>query len=414
MDPNKEKREKRAALLKRAKELLDKADEEKRSLNEEEATEYKAALLESDAIREDIEQHEELERRMIDEKMKERKERIPEGDGGFRSLGEFMYAVRFRPSDPRLVPDEKREDTDLGGQSVSDTDKGGFLVPTQYATTILQVSPQEAIVRPRATVIPADPSMPDATLKMPAVNYSDNMYGGVEVQWIDEQETKPATDFTLDQISLTPKEVAGHIPVSDQLLRNSAAAGVLLQNLLRGALVAAEDTAFLRNVGSPTSIIGHAATVQVPRASSGDVTYADLCEMYGSFLGQNGVFVVSSTTIPRFMQMEDTEGHLVWQSNAAAGVPGTILGMPVLKNQRSPALGSEGDVMLADFAYYLIKDGFGIAVAMSEHVYFTRNTTVVKAFKLVDGSPWLSSTLTLEDGVTEASPFVVLDNIVSS
>jgi HK97 family phage major capsid protein len=109
------------------------------------------------------------------------------------------------------------------------------------------------------------------------------------------------------------------------------------------------------------------------------------------------------------MNLVDTNGNLIWQPNARDGAPGTLIGLPCILNERNPVLGSKGDLVLADPSYYMIKDGFGIAISASEHVYFTNNETVIKAFWNVDGQPWLTSPLTLEDGVTTVSPFVVLD-----
>lgn len=71
-------------------------------------------------------------------------------------------------------------------------------------------------------------------------------------------------------------------------------------------------------------------------------------------------------------------------------------------------LGQPGDVWLADLKHYLIKDGSGPFVAASEHVYFMQNKTVIKAFWNVDGAPWLTQPIQLENGY-QASPFVKLD-----
>ncbi|MGD9644055.1 MAG: phage major capsid protein, partial [Elusimicrobiales bacterium] len=75
----------------------------------------------------------------------------------------------------------------------------------------------------------------------------------------------------------------------------------------------------------------------------------------------------------------------------------------------TPALGSKGDLILVDFTYYLIKDGSGPFVAASEHVLFRQNKTVIKVFWNVDGKGWVNEPLTLEDGTTKVSPYVVLD-----
>ncbi len=46
---------------------------------------------------------------------------------------------------------------------------GGFAIPPQFRETLLQVTPQQSIVRPRAQVIPAG-SPPDAPVTMPALD----------------------------------------------------------------------------------------------------------------------------------------------------------------------------------------------------------------------------------------------------
>ena len=45
---------------------------------------------------------------------------------------------------------------------------------------------------------------------------------------------------------------------------------------------------------------------------------------------------------------------------------------------------------------------------MSEHVKFTSNQTVIKAFRNVDGKPWVNAPYILEGGATQVSPYVIL------
>jgi hypothetical protein len=49
-----------------------------------------------------------------------------------------------------------------------------------------------------------------------------------------------------------------------------------------------------------------------------------------------------------------------------------------------------------------------VTIAASEHALFKQNKTVVKAFKTVDGGPWLDGAIKQEDGESY-SPFVALD-----
>jgi HK97 family phage major capsid protein len=124
--------------------------------------------------------------------------------------------------------------------------------------------------------------------------------------------------------------------------------------------------------------------------------------------GGSLVWVASQTCLPQLMTMVDAGNNLIWQPSAREGAPGTLLGFPLLINDQSPALGTQGDLVLIDLDYYLVKDGSGISVQASEHPLFTSNRTIIKAFWNVDGQPWLTSPLLQRDGVTQVSPFVVL------
>jgi len=83
------------------------------------------------------------------------------------------------------------------------------------------------------------------------------------------------------------------------------------------------------------------------------------------------------------------------------------MGIPVVFNQRSPALNAVGDLVLADFDGYLIKDGSGPFIASSTHVKFRENKTAMKVFWNVDGQPWLTAPLYGEDDY-RTSPIVEL------
>lgn len=415
----KEIREQLAAYNTRLHAIHGAAEAENRDLNEAESAEWKDLTGKAEAlsarlqrqIKLDAEERAAAERQpgeALDAKKKGAETEWRDGDQGF---GEFLQAARWNRGDPRLqyeeFSDPEHRDLSMGIGAA-----GGFLVPHQFRPQLLQVDPQVAIVRPRATVIPAgDP--PDSDIDMPALDQANalGVYSGVTVTWLAEAGAKPETTPAFRNVNLDPNEVAAHTILSDKLLRNSAAAGTIASTLLRRAITAAEDWDFLRGPGGvrPQGIIGHAGTIVTARAGANTVTYPDIIGMYARALfGGPMTWVVSPTTMPQLMTMVDAGGNLLWQPNAREGAPGTLLGFPVVINQRSPVLGAQGDVMLADFDYYLIKDGSGIFVDASPHLLFLTNRTVIKAFWNVDGTPWMTTPLLLEDGVTTVSPFVVL------
>ena len=344
----------------------------------------------------------------------------------FESLQQFCAVAILRPNDQRLEfvrrdpALQAAYDGFMGGdhaeQRMDQGAQGGFLIPQQFRQEIFRVGAEQSIVRSRARVIPAG-SPPDAEITMPALDQRtsagaspSNVFGGVVVSWIAEGGAKPETDAAFREISLKPNEVAGHIVLTDKALRNSAALGAFVAEVLPAALTQAEDVAFISGdgVGKPRGYRDHAAAYAESRATPGTITYDDLVQMLSRLLG-NGVWIISKAAMPTIAQIQDNSG----------GSPGvgayvfsptmnTLFGLPVIWIQRgAAALGARGDVQLCDLSYYLIKDGSGPFIAASEHVHFLNNKTVVKAFTNVDGQPWLTEPFVGEDG-REYSPFVVL------
>ncbi|HET7255571.1 MAG TPA: phage major capsid protein [Xanthobacteraceae bacterium] len=422
-------RERRTSLVAELRGIIDAAEGEDRDLTAEEQSTYDAKKAELDALDKriarftSVSEAEAAGATVVPAAARSAAPGAPPGPHAateFANLGEFMHAVRFNRDDARLNWVENAaapEGGEIGAEMRMDNDtQGGFMIPPQLRSTILSVAPQDALVRPRANVIPAG-SPPDAGITMPALDQSganpSNMFGGVEVQWIGEGEEKPETDAALKSVTLTPHEVAGTITVTDKLLRNWQAASSFLENLLRGAVNQAEDYAFLRGTGvnQPLGVLNAGATKYINRAVANQVAYADLVDMVARLLMRGGtspVWSIPQAALPQLAKMTDPEGHYIWVPNARDGFAGTLLGYPVRWNNRAPLLGSKGDIILADWSYYLIKDGSGPFVAASEHVKFTQNKTVVKIFWNVDGAPWLQAPIKEENG-WEVSPFVGLD-----
>lgn len=387
----------RAEMIEEARAILDKPEG-----GEEAIREYDAKIKEADELHGRITR---LERQAELDAELERRQRATaaeprESKEGFRSLGEWFVTSITNPDDPRL------QEVRQANQSMGVGEQGGFLVPDEFSTDLLTVSPDEAIIRPRARVLPGQG---DAQLSIPAIQYSGNsMYGGVEVNWIGEGDLKPQTDMQFKQVTLEPNEVAAHIRVTDKLLRNAPAMEQIINTQLREALIAAEEDTFLNGVAAnqPSGIIPAAATIDVNRAVADQVAYDDLVDMFSVFRGRRGVWVINRGVLPQLMSMTDAGNNLVWQPNARDGNPGTIFGYPVLFSDHSPDLGDTGDLLLIDPSYYLIRDGIGVSIAASGHVGFTNNLTYIKAFKTVDGAPWLTGPLPTNP---DSSPFIALE-----
>lgn len=89
---------------------------------------------------------------------------------------------------------------------------------------------------------------------------------------------------------------------------------------------------------------------------------------------------------------------------------GTLKGLPVVPLEYMKDLGSQGDILLANFSQYatLTKAGGGIKSAVSMHVRFLYDEQAFKWSFRVDGQSLWTSALEDYNGSTKRSPFVTL------
>ena len=428
-----EMKEKKLDLIKQLRAILDKADTEKRSLTDEENVDYKAVDAEIDKLDKEIlaaEVDEERRKKLAEKEIESRSAQAPvviikkDGEADvdpekqFRNAGEYFFAIARAKQDGIF---DKRLDTlrEKREQTMGTGATGGYALPEQFDATIRQVQAQEAIVRPRATVIPAG-SPPDAKLTFPALDQTaaQNIYGGVTVVHTGEGVTMTETTARLKEVTLEPKEISAYIVVTNKLLNNWEAASAFVTRQLSQAMMGAEDYDFMRGNGVNRALgfINCAAAISYGRAGANAIAFADVYNMFArAKMGGSFVWLASQTIIPQLAAMTDAGTHAVWlggrdANGAAQGpLPSTLFGVPIVFADRLPALGTKGDLSLVDLSYYLIKDGSGPAAASSEHVFFTSNKVVFKVVWNVDAHPWLTEPIGLEGSTANTvSPFVVL------
>ncbi|MEN6325796.1 MAG: phage major capsid protein [Syntrophomonas sp.] len=433
-------KQKLGELCDKQQEIVNKAVTESRAMTEQEDADFKALQKDIDGLTATIKVAEEVEARNQGlnqptntpprPTIPGERGQTPLDDGGFHNIGEFLDAVRFGDSQGRLkearrdnngayqVPEAFRARLFTGIRnewSMGEGAGGGFAVPEQFSSELLMVQPEGSIIRPRSTVIPAgDP--PDAKLTIPAFHQgADGVFGGVEVYWTAEGGEKPETNGNLKETSLEPKEVSAITVVTDKLLRNWQAANTFITFLLRGAMVNAEDLAFIKGngVGKPLGVINSPGAMVIKRSTSAQIEYIDVVNMLAALFpaAVNGaVFLASQSALPQIATIKDENGNYIFiRGDATRGIPSTLMGIPIIFTGKVSALGNKGDLTLLAPQYYLIKDGSGPYVAASEHVYFRNNKTVIKCFWNVDGQGWVDEPITLEDGSTQVSAYVVLE-----
>lgn len=317
---------------------------------------------------------------------------------------------------------DEGESKDLA-ESVGAT--GGFLVPTDFQAQLLQLMGESSIIRQRATII----RMRRRQLQIPVLNQTGttagqaHWFGGIQTYWTEEAATKTISDPSFRQVTLTAHKLVGFTRVSDELLDDTA---ISLTDFLLGPMGFAgsiawnEDYAFFNGsgAGQPLGIINAPATITVARVDEDNIVYEDLVAMLENFLPSgNGIWVAHQSVLSNLLLMTGPAGnpHYVWGpgplgQTAIPGVAGTLLGRPIIFTEKLPRISttSVGDLMLIDPKFYLVGDRQATTLSSTIFEAYRSDQTSFRAVHRVDGRPWMSTPVTLADGTSQISPFVVL------
>ena len=303
--------------------------------------------------------------------------------------------------------------------------RGGFLIPSQFLAEMQAVMAEESLVRPTATII----RLERRQIALPVLDQTGalgaglpNWFGGMQFFWADEGELKTETTPAFRKIILVAKKLIGYTVATDELLGDSAISlGDFLSGPLgfSGGISWMEDYSFLMGVGGgqPRGVINAPVTLAPTRVAANAISYVDCINMLEEFLpSARGQWLVTQGAMSELIQMSGPTANpsYVWQPSAVPGVQGMLFGMPVRFSEKMQPLGSRGDILVADFRYYLIGDRQATTIESSNAPRWQYDETSWRAVHRVDGQPWLSAPLTYQDTVTQVSPFVVLAAGVTS
>jgi len=294
---------------------------------------------------------------------------------------------------------------------------GGFLVPTEFAEKIHNVAVESEVVMPRATVAP----MTSNSLLLPAVeigDHSSNLYGGFTASYKPEAGTLTEANPKTRQMELQAKKLTGFVRFSNELMADAVRFEEQILQICGQGLGWYRDKAFLKGsgAGEPLGILNAGCTIVQDKETgqaADSIVYPNLAKMLSRLHAasfQNAVWVCHQSTIPELLQLSVAVGtggsHVpVLQEN---GGRFTILTRPVVFTEKTAVLGDQGDILLADFSQYVIGLRQEMRMDLSQHVYFTTDEGAARLIERHDGQPLWGESLTLEDGSSTVSPFVVL------
>jgi len=415
----------RAQAVSEARQILDRADREKRDLTADEQTHYDRVDQSIDALNERIAKQEQA----AASKRRQVPPSPPAGsDGaaltidypGFDLGSPGVFGERFlsgrRPRQTVLHPgtDEHRRSTkqyheawlkylatgrEQLGLLVGKDHKGGYLAPTAFSTDLIKFLDNNVFMRQLCTVLP--PLGQAVSIGIPLWEADPG-----DADWSAEV---PASDISEDDTaSLGKRELMPHlctklVKISNKLMRSSVIdPDSLLRDRLGYKFQVTEEQAFQTGDGAQqplgvfiASADGVPTTRNVTASSTTAFTGDDVINLLYNLKEQyqrNATGLFSREFVKRLRKLKTGDGQYLWEPGLS-GQPNTVLSRPYVMSEYVPSTYTTGLYigMFADFkAGYWIADSLQMETQVLGELFALKNQTGVICRKETDGAPVLA------------------------
>ena len=229
-------------------------------------------------------------------------------------------------------------------------EQGGYLVPDEWDSRLVDVLTEENVMRSLGTKI--------TTSGEHKINIAATKPAA---SWIEEGEALSFGDATFDQIILDAHKLHVAIKVTEELLYDNA---FNLENYIveqfGKALANAEEDAFLNGDGShkPTGLFKTATEGETTTGAG--ISADDILSLVYSLkrpYRRNAAFLINDRTLAAIRKLKDANQAYMWQPSYQAGEPDRLLGYAVHTSPYVPTIAAGNSVLaFGDFSYYNIGD----------------------------------------------------------
>jgi len=237
--------------------------------------------------------------------------------------------------------------TSTSGSDPDDA-QAGLLIPPELMAEVLRIKEEQfGLARRDFRYLPF--SGPGNSRTIPSLGTSVNVF------WTGEGVKKTSTQPKFNLITQTLKKLAAIVPMTEEILEDSAInLTSLIAELFAEATAKEEDIQFFAGTGSPwTGILNNGDVGQVTQASGGvdDITADDLLDLVdetptGALNGAK--YYMHRTVFSKIRKLKDSQGNYIYQ-RPSGDQPGTIWNYPY---ELSDAFPTAADVETDD-AYVL-------------------------------------------------------------
>lgn len=350
---------------------------------------------------------------------------------GFRNLADFAQEIKDCGQSLHGIQTNQRI-REAGflqaagtGMAQGVTSDGGVLVPPAFSKEIWDgARVQSDSMLQYCDTMPIDAGVESVTIPASAeTSRADgSRWGGVRGCWKSELGALASSKPTFRDVKIEPQELYVFGYISDKLLRNApGTASTILANAAADEInFKLGDSVFNGDgAGKPKGIIGHAATIDVAKESgqaAATVVAQNINKMYSrchAKFRSGAAWFINQEVEPQLEALTMVVGTggvpLYLPPGGIADAPlGRLKGLPVIPCEYAQALGTSGDIVLANLRAYAMGVRGMVDQSISMHLKFDYAQSAFRWIFEADGQPWLASTLTAAKGSTTYSPIVTL------
>lgn len=309
------------------------------------------------------------------------------------------------------------------GASSGNPETGGLLVRNEWNTSLLDRVEEEGKLAPRCFPMPIGDG--NDGVEAPFIDETSrstgSRWGGVQVYRAAETDAFTGAKPKLGKFELRLEDLLGLFYATDRVLRDATLLEGLAMKAFSSEFAFRLDDEIMRGTGSGQclGIIGNAPTVSVAKETNqaaGSIVFENIIKMYSVLLARcmpGAEWFVNQTCLPQLFSMYKAVGvggvPVYLPANGLSAAPyGTLMGLPVNVIEQAAAVGTVGDIVLANLKndYALISKP--MTQASSIHVRFLNNETTFRWVWPIIGKPVLSSAITPYKGSGTFGPFVTL------
>lgn len=429
MSKIKQTRQRAADLYQQAQTLAKTAAAESRDMTADESAQFDALMDKHDAAMADVRREERLldaERALAASSTESPAAAQPievrelDVERPFASLGDFLLSVA-RAGMPTAVVDRRL--LPLAGPSGANTSvpsEGGYLVHKDFSSILLDKAVQESLVWQDCTEVPIGPDSDGVELVTidETSRANGSRWGGVQVYRRSEADTVTATKPTFGKLTIDLEDIMGLAYVTERQLRDGSSLAAIVSKAFASEFAFRMDDEVINGTGNGQCLgimqSGALATVSKESAQTGTFVAANAAKMLGRMparLISGAKWYINQEVLQQLTTMTLGNQPIYLQAGTIASAPyGMLLGRPVVPIEQASALGTKGDVILANFGEYLVATKGGLEQADSMHVRFIYAERAFRWLARNNGAPAWKSALTPYKGSAALSPFVVVEN----